>query len=56
MSAIIPAKDVAASILKIMEEVAAKHPEEKREKLKAAMFEHLSVAMFKGPVAIKENT
>lgn len=56
MSAIIPAKEVAASILKIMEEVASKYAEEDREHLKAVMLDQLSMAMFNGPKEKEKNT
>ena len=49
MSKIIPAKDVAASIMKIMDEVAAEYPEEEREELKAVMLGQLGMALFNGP-------
>lgn len=50
----IPAKDVAASIMKIMDEVAADYPEEEREELKAVMLGQLGMALFNGP-ATKEK-
>ena len=53
MNTIIPAKEVAASIWKIMEEVANKYAEEDRENLKAVMLNQLGAAMFNGP---KEKT
>jgi hypothetical protein len=46
----IPAKEVAASIMKIMDEVANEYPEEEREKLKAVMLGSLGMALFNGPV------
>ena len=49
MAKIIPAKDVAASIMKIMDEVAAEYPEEEREELKAVMLGQLGMALFNGP-------
>ena len=55
MNTIIPAKEVAASILKIMEEVANEYPKEKRENLKAVMLDRFCIAMFNGPKE-KENT
>jgi hypothetical protein len=51
----IPAKDVAASIWKIIEDVANEYPEEEREELKAVMLGQLGMAMFKGPVVAKEK-
>jgi hypothetical protein len=54
MNTIIPAKEVAASIWKIMEEVVNKYPEEDRENLKAVMLDQLGAAMFNGPKE-KEN-
>jgi len=56
----IPAKEVAASIMKIMDEVASEYPEEEREELKAVMLGQLGMAMFNRPMAVedklKENT
>ena len=51
----IPAKEVAASIMKIMDEVANEYPEEEREELKAVMLGQLGMAMFNGPVEEKNN-
>jgi hypothetical protein len=51
----IPAKDVAASIWKIIEDVANEYPEEEREELKAVMLGQLGMAMFNGPVVAKEK-
>jgi hypothetical protein len=51
----IPAKDVAASIMKIMDEVAGEYPEEEREELKAVMLGSLGMALFNGPIE-KEKT
>ena len=51
----IPAKDVGASISKIIEEVANEYPEEEREELKAVMLGQLGMALFAGPVE-KEET
>ena len=45
----IPAKEVAASIIKIMDEVAQEYPEEEREELKAVMLGQLGMALFNGP-------
>ena len=56
MSAIlIPAKDVASSIMKIMDEVAKEYPEEEREELKAVMLGQLGMAMFNGPIEDKNT-
>ena len=52
---IIPAKDVAAVIWKIIEDVASEYPEEEREELKAAMLGQLGTALFKGPVEEKNT-
>ena len=46
----IPAKDVAASIMQVMDEVALNYPAEEREALKAVMLGQLGMAMFNGPV------
>lgn len=54
MTAITPQK-MAQDILKIMDDVALKHPEEDRERLKAVMLGSLGVAMFKGPVEIEKS-
>ena len=51
----IPAKDVAASIIRIMDAVAAEYPEEERAELKAVMLGSLGMALFNGPVE-KEET
>ena len=45
----IPSKEVAASIMKIMDEVAQEYPEEEREELKAVMLGQLGMALFNGP-------
>ena len=55
MNTPIPSKDVAASILRIMEEVASEYPEEEREELKAVMLGQLGMAMFNGPVKEKNG-
>ena len=49
MNSIIPAKDVAATIMKIMDDVASEYPEEEREELKAVMLGSLGMALFNGP-------
>ena len=51
----IPAKEVAASIMKIMDEVASEYPEEEREELKAVMLGQLGMAMFNRPMAVEEK-
>ena len=55
MATIIPAKDVATFILKIIEDVANEYPEEDREDLKAVMLGQLGMAMFNAPVEDKNN-
>jgi hypothetical protein len=45
----IPAKEVAESIMKIMDEVASEYPEGEREELKAVMLGSLGMALFNGP-------
>ena len=52
---IIPAKDVAASFMKVMDDVASEYPEEDRERLKAVMLGQLGMALFNGPVEINEK-
>jgi hypothetical protein len=52
----IPAKEVAAIIIKIMDEVASEYPEEEREELKAVMLGSLGMALFNGPVDKEKNT
>ena len=56
MNTIIPAKEVAASIWKIMEEVVNKFPEKDRENLKAVMLDQLGMAMFNGPKEKEKDT
>ena len=51
----IPAKEVAASIMKIMDEVAEEYPEEEREKLKAFMLGQLGMALFNSPLKEKNS-
>ena len=51
----IPAKDVAASIMKIMDDVASEYPAEEREELKAVMLGSLGMALFNGPVEKEKN-
>lgn len=55
MNTPIPAKDVAASILKIMEEVASEYPENEREELKAVMLGQLGMTLFAGPINVKNK-
>jgi hypothetical protein len=45
----IPAKEVAASIMKIMDEVVLQHPEGEREELKTVLLGQFGMAMFNGP-------
>jgi hypothetical protein len=56
MNTIIPAKEVAASIWKIMEEVANKYAEEDRERLKAVMLDQLGMVVFNGPKEKERST
>jgi hypothetical protein len=49
----IPAKEVVASIMKIMDDVALQYPEEERESLKAVMLGQLGMAMFNRPMAVE---
>ena len=51
----IPAKDVAASIWKIIQDIANEYPEEEREELKAVMLGQLGMAMFNKPMVVKEK-
>lgn len=55
MATIIPAKDVATFILKIIEDVANEYPEEEREELKSVMLGQLGMAMFNGPADEKNS-
>jgi hypothetical protein len=52
---IIPAKDVAANIMKVIDDVLLEYPKEEREELKAVIFGQMGMAFFNGPVE-KENT
>jgi hypothetical protein len=52
----IPAKEVAASILKTLNDVASEYPEEERNEMKIAILNSLSRAMFNGPVEEEKNT
>jgi hypothetical protein len=47
---IITAKEMAASVWKIIEDVANEYPEEEREELKAVLLGQLGMAMFNGPM------
>ena len=49
----ITAQEMAASIIKIMDEVAQDYPEEEREQLKAVMLGQLGMALFNGPTGDK---
>jgi hypothetical protein len=51
----IPAKEVAESIMKIMDEIAQEYSEEEREELKAVMLGQLGMALFRGPVEEKNT-
>ena len=51
----IPAKDVAAHIWKIIEDVANEYPEKEREELKAVLLGQLGMAMFNRPFGEKDN-
>ena len=51
----IPAKEVAASIMKIMDDVALQYPEEERERLKAVMLGQLGMAMFNRPMVVEDK-
>ncbi len=46
----IPAKDVAASILKTLNDVTSEYPEEERNEMKIVILNSLSRTMFNGPV------
>lgn len=46
----IPAKDVAANIMAVMDKVLLEYPEEEREELKAVLLGQLGMALFNGPV------
>ncbi len=52
---ILTAKEMVASVLKIMDDVASEYPEEDRERLKAVMLGHLGMSMFKGPLETNEG-
>ena len=47
---IIPAKDVAATIMAVMDKVLLEYPAEERGELKAVMLGSLGMALFNGPV------
>ena len=50
MSSIITPQEMAEGILKIINGVASKYPEQDQERLKAAMLEQLAIEMFNGPM------
>ena len=52
---IIPAKDVAASIMKVMDDVLLEYPQEERGELKAVILGQLGMAFFNGPVEKKTH-
>jgi hypothetical protein len=47
---IITAKEMAASVWKIIEDVANEYPEEEREELKAVLLGQFGMAMFNRPM------
>ena len=51
----IPAKDVAASILKMLNDVTSEYPKEERDEVEVAILNSLSRAMFNGPVKKEKN-
>ena len=51
----IPAKDVAASILKMLNDVTSEYPKEERNEVEVAILNSLSRAMFNGPVKKEKN-
>jgi hypothetical protein len=52
---ILTSKEMVASIIKIMDDVASEFPEEDRERLKSVMLGQLGMAMFNGPVVIEDK-
>jgi hypothetical protein len=52
---IITSKEMANSIMKIMDEVVLEYPEEEREELKAVLLGQFGMAMFNGPVKEKNT-
>jgi len=53
---LIPAKEVAAVILKTLNDVTSEYPKEERNEMKIAILNSLSRAMFNGPVEKEKNT
>jgi len=53
---LIPAEEVAAVILKTLNDVASEYPKEERNEMKIAILNSLSRAMFNGPVEKEKNT
>jgi hypothetical protein len=51
----ITAEEMAASVWKIIQDVANEYPEEEREELKAVMLGQLGMAMFNGPIKEDKN-
>ena len=51
----ITAEEMAASVWKIIQDVANEYPEEEREELKAVMLGQLGMAMFNGPIEEKNT-
>ena len=51
----IPAKDVAASIMKTLNDVVSEYPKEERNEMKIAILNSLSRAMFNGPIEKEKN-
>jgi hypothetical protein len=51
----ITAEEMAASVWKIIQDVANEYPEEEREELKAVMLGQLGMAMFNGPTEEKNT-
>jgi hypothetical protein len=52
---IITSKEMANSIMKIMDEVVLEYPEEEREELKAVLLGQFGMAMFNGQETEKNN-
>jgi len=52
----IPAEEVAAVILKTLNDVTSEYPKEERNEMKIAILNSLSRAMFNGPVEKEKNT
>jgi len=53
---LIPAEEVAAVILKTLNDVTSEYPKEERNEMKIAILNSLSRAMFNGPVEKEKNT